>query len=53
MSSEVAALIKEISDILCLNSGNVGDAQNCKMEISPKDETPVQKSYYPMSQSLH
>lgn len=53
MSSEVAVLVKEISDVLCLNSGNVGDVQNCKMEISPKDESPVQKSYYPMPQLLH
>ena len=46
-------LITEMSDEFCQDSEDIGDAQNCKMKIRLKDETPVQKSYYSMAKLLH
>ena len=46
-------LITEMSDVVCQDSEDIGDVQNCKMKIRLKDETPVQKSYYSMPKPLH
>ena len=46
-------LITEMSDIFCQDSEDIGDVRNCKMKISLKDETPVQKSDYSIPNPLH
>ena len=42
-----------MSDVVCQDSEDIGDVQNCKMKIRLKDEIPVQKSYYPRHKPLH
>ena len=46
-------LITEMSDVVCHDSEDIGDVQNCKMKIRLKDEITVQKSYYPMHKPLY
>ena len=46
-------LIIKISEILCQDSDDIGDDQNCKMKIHLKDEAPAQRSYYSIPKPLH
>ena len=46
-------LITEMSDVVCHDSEDIGDVQNCQMKIRLKDEITVQKSYYPMHKPLY
>ena len=46
-------LLREESDVFCIDSDDFENDTECKMKIQLKNQTPVQKTYYSMPKPLH
>ena len=46
-------LLREETNVFCIDSDDIGNLTECKMKIQLKDQTHVQKIYYSMPKLLH